>query len=130
MRFKACRLSRSGANLSSLQKASVGNYAPSEAPLTTHESVPLLIRLVVDENDDEEQVDATSRALRSELEELPGIEDARQATTAEATERAPRQGTRSAELITLGTVALAVLPGAVPALIDFLKEWLLRPGYR
>jgi hypothetical protein len=35
-------------------------------------------------------------------------------------------GAKSADAIALGALALAVLPATVPALVGFLKDWLLR----
>ena len=97
--------------------------------MSTQQAVPLIIQLAADD-DDEEQLDVTARSLRAELVELPAVHEARLATARDAGIERNLDGTRTAELITLGALALAVLPAAVPEVIGFLKEWLLRPGHR
>ena len=67
-----------------------------------------------------EDVDALTRCLRTEIQEL-GVE----AVTLETTDTVP-SGTKSVEAVTLGALAVTVLPQVLPRLIEFLQAWSLR----
>ncbi len=88
--------------------------------------VRFLVTVVGGEDIDETDLDAMTRSLQSELEDLPEVTQV--GPSREAT--GVPQGAKSPEVFALGALAMAVLPKAVPALIDFFKEWALRPGYR
>jgi len=68
----------------------------------------------------EEDLDSDARALLRELSELD-IEDVR--LDSEGTVPA---GAKGVDLVTIGTLALAVLPIALPKIIDFLNHWCSR----
>jgi hypothetical protein len=80
------------------------------------------LTLLVNEGADvaPEDLDKLTRQLRREIEDL-GVESVRLA----ADEPAP-SGTKSMEAVTLGALAVAVLPTALPRLIEFLQAWSLR----
>jgi hypothetical protein len=67
-----------------------------------------------------EDVDAITRRLRDEIEDV-GVESVRLQT-----ERTAPSGTKSVEAVTLGALALTILPTALPRLIEFLQAWSLR----
>ncbi len=68
-----------------------------------------------------EELDSLARQLRDEIEEL---------RIAEAEllrgEAAPARTKSLGEAVTLGALSLAILPQAVPKLIEFLQGWSLR----
>lgn len=63
--------------------------------------------------------------MSEELEEVPEVNDIKLAPSKEV---APQGAKMGAEVVTLGALLMAILPDTIPALIDFLKEWALRPG--
>ena len=67
-----------------------------------------------------EELDALARSLLDELRDT-GVESA-----ALASDGAAPAGTKSAEAITIGAVAVAVLPTFLPKLVDFVQAWSLR----
>jgi hypothetical protein len=70
-----------------------------------------------------EEVDTLARGLLRELREQD-VESA-----ALATAGAAPAGTKSGEAITLGAVALAVLPALLPKIVDLVQAWAMRgPG--
>jgi hypothetical protein len=68
----------------------------------------------------DEDLDALTRQLRSEIQEL-GVESVSLSTAHDAP-----AGTKSVEAVTIGALAISVLPAALPRLIDFLQAWSLR----
>jgi hypothetical protein len=80
------------------------------------------VTLIVDAGNDAlaEDVDALTRRLRGEIQEL-GVE----AVTLQTTNTAP-SGTKSVEAVTIGALAVTVLPQVLPRLIEFLQAWSLR----
>lgn len=93
-------------------------------------AAPLLVQLPGGEDIDEADLDEMTRSLRSELEELSFVRSVDQRRSVEPGETSPPKGTKAGEILTLGALALAILPDALPTLIGFLKEWALRPGNR
>lgn len=87
----------------------------------TGDLVPTTVTLVLDAGTERpvEDLDAMTRQLRTEIEEL-GVESVRLATAA-----AP-PGTKSMEAVTIGALAVTVLPAVLPRLIEFLQAWTLR----
>jgi hypothetical protein len=67
-----------------------------------------------------EDVDAMTRGLRSEIQDF-GVED----VTLKTTTAAPA-GTKSVEAVTVGALAVTLLPQVLPRLIEFLQAWSLR----
>jgi hypothetical protein len=67
-----------------------------------------------------EELDALARGLLRELREQE-VESAELASAGAAPE-----GTKAGEVITLGAVALAVLPAFLPKIVDFIQAWALR----
>jgi hypothetical protein len=82
---------------------------------------PTTITLALDAGHDTlaEDLDALTRQLRDEIQEF-GVESVRLQTTT-----AP-SGTKSMEAVTLGALAVTILPTALPRLIEFLQAWALR----
>ena len=82
---------------------------------------PTNLTLLVDAGGDAlpEDVDALTRQLRSEIQDL-GVESVGLASTAAPT------GTKSMEAVTIGALAVTILPTAIPRLIEFLQAWSLR----
>ncbi len=75
---------------------------------------------IVDADQDDDALDALARQLREELTEL-GVESAELEKGAAAP-----SGTKSAEAVTLGALAISVLPVMIPKLIEFLQAWATR----
>ena len=69
---------------------------------------------------DADELDRLTRQLRDELQEL----DVESVELVKGTS-APA-GTKAVDPVTLGALAVAVLPNAVPKLIEFLSGWLTR----
>jgi hypothetical protein len=87
------------------------------------DAAPLHLTLQIEAGPDTppEELDALARQLLGELRET---DDVAQAELAEAGTAPP--GTKSAEAITLGALAVAVLPNFLPKLVDFVQAWALR----
>jgi len=68
-----------------------------------------------------DDLDALTRTLRDELQEL----DLQSVDLMRAGGAAPA-GTKSAEAITLGALAITLLPSVLPKLIECLQAWSLR----
>jgi hypothetical protein len=81
-------------------------------------SVTLLVDAGKDARADD--VDTLTRGLRTEIQEF-GVE----AVTLQTTAAVP-SGTKSVEAVTLGALAVTVLPPMLPRLIEFLQAWSLR----
>ena len=67
-----------------------------------------------------EDLDALTRELRNEIHEF-GVESVRLHTA-----HATPSGTKSVEAVTIGALAITVLPAALPRLIEFVQAWTLR----
>ena len=67
-----------------------------------------------------DELDRVTRSLRHDLSELDvqSVEFSRDA-------KVPA-GAKSAEAVALGSLAVAVLPVAIPKVIEFLRDWLMR----
>lgn len=83
------------------------------------QSLHLTIQIALDEPDNE-VLDSLARQLLDELSDQPveSVDLARSGT-------APA-GTKSAEAITLGALAVTVLPAVLPKLVEFCQAWALR----
>jgi hypothetical protein len=88
----------------------------------TGDPAPTTITVILDAGRDAlvEDLDVMTRKLRNEIEDL-GVESVRLATTRNAP-----AGTKSMEAVTIGALAVTVLPAALPRLIEFLQAWTLR----
>ncbi len=83
------------------------------------EVAQLTLQLAVP-NADADELDRATRQLRDEIREV-GVK------SVELTKGTPvPAGAKSAEVVTLGVLAVAVLPTTVPKLIEFLRDWLMR----
>jgi len=79
----------------------------------------MMVQIDLDDSDDE-RLDSLARQLAGELSEqdVESVELARAGA-------APK-GTKSAEAVTLGAVALTVLPALLPKIVEFCQAWALR----
>jgi hypothetical protein len=85
------------------------------------EGKPINLTLKIESADaDAEELDRLARNLRTEIRELDieSVELVREETLP--------KGAKSAEAVTLGALAVAVLPGVVPKLVDLLQTWSMR----
>jgi hypothetical protein len=75
---------------------------------------------IVETDQDADELDRLTRALREEIQDLDvgPVELVRAG--------AAPQGAKAAEVFTLGTLAVSVLPAAVPKLVEFLQSWAMR----
>ena len=80
----------------------------------------MTLRIDAGEDADADELDQLTRQLMAELQqmEVESVELVRV--------ESPPEGTKTAEVVTLGALAVAVLPTVVPKLIDFLQAWMLR----
>jgi len=89
--------------------------------MPTDTSIPLL-NLQVDSGNVlvPDELDRVTRQLRRDLTELniESVEFPRGANLP--------SGAKSAEAVALGSLAVAVLPVAIPKVIEFLRDWLMR----
>jgi hypothetical protein len=83
---------------------------------------PYHLKLQVEGGHDQtsEELDTASRQLRGELLDLP-VESVDWIVSQDAP-----AGAKSAEVITLGTMAVTVLPIFIPKIIEFLQSWVAR----
>lgn len=84
------------------------------------ETLALTLQVGVDEGVDAEELDRLARQFLDELREIE-VESADLVTSGPAPE-----GAKSAEAVTLGMLAVTVLPTVLPKLIDLLQAWVLR----
>jgi len=83
------------------------------------ETIGLTLQLDVKDAGPEE-LDSITRQLRDELEQ----EDV---GSAELLKEGPApQGTKSAEIVTMGGLLLSVLPSVLPSVVGFLQSWASR----
>lgn len=80
----------------------------------------LLLQVSAGPDADPEELDRATRNLRNELRELD-VESAELVREGESPE-----GAKSADPVTLGALAVAVLPVVVPRLVEYLQAWTLR----
>jgi hypothetical protein len=85
----------------------------------------LTLRLDAGEDVDADELDRMTRVLREELADVPDVESAELLGAGAA----PR-GSKVIDPISLGALAVAILPGAVPKVLDVLNGWLMRDENR
>jgi hypothetical protein len=79
------------------------------------------LTLVVGQPDaDPDELDQTTRRLRAELRDL-SVDSVSPATAGELP-----AGAKGGDAVTLGALAISLAPVVVPALIEFLKNWMAR----
>jgi hypothetical protein len=89
--------------------------------MTQDKSSPTYLTLQIDAGEiDPERLDRLTRQLRSELLNLE-VE-----TVDFVQEDQLPEGAKAADAITLGALAVAVLPNFLPKLVEFLQSWTLR----
>jgi len=88
--------------------------------MPTDTSIPL--QLLIDSGNvlTPDELDRVTRSLRRDLSEqdVQSVEFLRDAVVP--------SGAKSAEAVALGSLAVAVLPVAIPKVIEFLRDWLMR----
>lgn len=82
--------------------------------------VSLTLHIDAGEEADADELDRITRQLLTEIQEL----DVESAELVRG-EVAP-EGAKSVEVVTLGALAVAVLPTVVPRLVEFLQAWSMR----
>lgn len=87
-------------------------------------SVHLTLQLNPDQSIPDDELDLQTRQLLSEIKELE-VESAQLVTNGESPE-----GAKSGELVTLGSLAVVVLPTIAPKLVELLQSWSLRAENR
>ncbi len=86
----------------------------------TSKLTQLTLQIHAGEDADAEELDRLTRQLRGDLEDL-GVESAELVKGGLAP-----QGTKAIDPVTLGAIALVVLPATLPKLVEFLQAWSLR----
>lgn len=80
----------------------------------------LTIGIDIGQGADTDELDRATRQLRDEIQDLD-VESVELVKNSE-----PLAGAKSAEVVTFGSLAVAVLPALVPKLVEFLQSWALR----
>lgn len=89
--------------------------------MTQDKSSPTYLTLQIDAGEiDPERLDHLTRQLRSELLDLD-VE-----TVDFIREEQLPEGAKAADAITLGALAVAVLPSFLPKLVEYLQSWTMR----
>lgn len=80
----------------------------------------LILNIEAGEDASSEEIDRLTRQLRNEIREMEveSVELVKEETIPE--------GAKSATAVTLGALAIAVLPTVIPKLIEFLQAWSMR----
>src|SRR5689334_9865504 len=88
--------------------------------MPTEASIPLQLQVDSGNVLTSDELDRITRRLRRDLSELDiqSVELSRDANVP--------SGAKSAEALALGSLAVAVLPVAIPKVIEFLRDWLMR----
>jgi hypothetical protein len=90
----------------------------------TEKTIFLTIQLNSGEAGDGEELDQQARRLLSEIQEL-------EVETAELVKSGdPPKGAKSGEVVTLGTLAVTLLPVVAPLVIESLQKWSRRAENR
>ena len=94
--------------------------------MTQDKSSPNYLTLQIDAGEsDPERLDRLTRQLRSELLDLE-VEN-----VDFVKENQLPEGAKAADAVTLGALAVAVMPNFLPKLVEFLQSWTLRgEGYK
>lgn len=87
---------------------------------TEEKAAHVTLHIGAGDDSDADELDRLTRQLRDEIEEL-GVE------SVEFIKAGPApQGSKLADPVTLGALAIAVLPVFAPKLIEFLQAWTTR----
>jgi len=81
----------------------------------------LTLRVDAGADADDEELDRVTRQLRDELRDLDGVEPVKPVEAG-----AVPEGAKSAEAMTVGALAVAILPSVIPKLMEFLQTWSMR----
>ena len=84
----------------------------------------LILNLDLGEEADDDALDRVTRDLRSELLGLD-VDSVEFVKSGESPE-----GTKSAEAVTIGSLAVILLPTLIPKLLEYLQSWSLRAESR
>ena len=88
------------------------------------ETTQLLLNIHLGEEVDNEELDQASRQLRAELMDM-NFDSVEFVKAGELP-----AGTKSAEALTIGTLAVTLLPTLLPKLLEYLQSWSLRAENR
>jgi len=89
-------------------------------PQDIHNSSDFILTIDAGGDMDADQLDRLTRQLRNELLDLDT-----ETVDLVKSEDAP-EGTKSAEAVTAGALAVAILPSFLPKLIEYLQSWTMR----
>ncbi len=89
------------------------------------ETVSAYVQIQADDGVDAEELDDATRQLRDELLDLVGVEQVHLA-------RAGHEpvGAKATDPVTLGALALVILPTVLPKFVDFLQAWMQSKKWR
>ena len=87
---------------------------------TEAKSANLILHIEVGEDTDEEELDRLTRLLLDEIQEID-VESVELVG-----DEAVPEGAKTAEVVTLGALAVSVLPAVVPVLVNYLQAWSRR----
>jgi hypothetical protein len=93
----------------------------STSGLAAEQQLQLVVQLQPSDTNDSEHVDRSTRLLLETLTEAPDFTDVRLLGDVPIP-----AGAKAGEAITIGVVALAVLPTLLPRFVDALQAWSLR----
>jgi hypothetical protein len=81
-----------------------------------------MLQVQPDPDADSEEIDRRARRLLQELRDLEAVDSAELARDVQGVP----EGAKVAEAVTLGAIAVSVLPTAVGKLLEFLQTWAAR----
>ncbi len=81
----------------------------------------MVLQVSLSEDAAEEEIDNSTRQLLAELRDLTEVQEAHLASAGQAP-----SGTKSVDPVTLGALAVVVLPTFLPKLVEFVQAWALR----
>lgn len=90
-------------------------------------TIQLIVEFSPEEDLDQEELAEMTQGLRMEMEEIPDVESIEAPSGSDPAQAIPA-GAKAGGLLTLGKLAMQVVPTAIPACVGFLKDWTLRPG--
>lgn len=88
--------------------------------LSEPKAASLILHIQAGKGTDAEELDCLTRQLLAEIQELE-VESVELVK-----DKAIPSGAKSVEAVTLGALAVSVLPTVIPKLIDFLQAWVMR----
>jgi hypothetical protein len=92
--------------------------------MPTENATQLLLQIQAGDDATPEELDDLARALLNELRDLPAV------TEAHLMSGPAPLGSKAGEALTIGSLAIAIVPALVPKVLDWIQAWALRSNPR